>query len=376
VINAVADIVDSPDGALWLREPGERFVLGGAWNASSWKLDSAAVPADPLFTQFLEERQWMVNLDELAAHPERYDDLIVPDWIKRLERAWLIVPLLHHEWLLGFLVLGRPRAARALNWEDYDLLKTIGRQTASYLAEHQSARALAETRQFDQFNKRFAFVLHDIKNLASQLSLITANAEKFKGNPEFVDDMVTTVRETVDKMNRLMTRIHEGGREAKAHAAFEVEGVLRQTVERATVKDRNLSFEGNARGMQLVADEDRFAAVVSHLIDNAIEASPAHDGRVAVRLTVQGGDAVIEVQDNGKGMEAEFVRNEMFKPFKSTKAGGYGIGAYESREFVRELGGNLDVVSAPGKGTTVRIRLPAIAGQGEGVGMERRVISQ
>jgi putative PEP-CTERM system histidine kinase len=257
-------------------------------------------------------------------------------------------------------VLGRPRAARDLNWEDYDLLKTIGRQTASYLAEHQTARALAEARQFDQFNKRFAFVLHDIKNLASQLSLITANAEKFKGNPEFVDDMVTTVRETVDKMNRLMTRIHEGGREAKAHAAFELEGVLRQTVARAAIKDRNLSFEGNACGMQLVADEDRFAAVVSHLIDNAIEASPARDGRVAVRLTAQDGDAVIEVEDNGKGMDAEFIRTEMFKPFKSTKDGGYGIGAYESREFVRELGGNLDVVSAPGKGTTVRIRLPAI----------------
>jgi signal transduction histidine kinase len=173
-----------------------------------------------------------------------------------------------------------------------------------------------------------------------------------------------------------MTRIHEGGREAKAHAAFEVEGVLRQTVERAAVKDRNLSFEGDAHGMQLVADEDRFAAVLSHLIDNAIEASAGRDGHVAVRLSVQGSDAVIEVEDNGKGMEAEFVRNEMFKPFKSTKAGGYGIGAYESREFVRELGGNLDVVSAPGKGTTVRIRLPAIAAQADGVGMERRVIAQ
>jgi putative PEP-CTERM system histidine kinase len=376
VINAVADIVDSPDGSLWLREQGDSFVLGGAWNASSWKLDSAAPAAHPAFAQFLEERQWIINLDELSAHPERYENLSVPGWVTRPERAWLIVPLIHHEWLLGFLVLGRPRAARDLNWEDYDLLKTIGRQTASYLAEHQTARALAEARQFDQFNKRFAFVLHDIKNLASQLSLITANAEKFKGNPEFVDDMVMTVRETVDKMNRLMTRIHEGGREVRAHAAFEVEGVLRQTVARAAGKERHLSFEGDARGLQLVADEDRFAAVVAHLIDNAIEASP-RDGRVAVRLTSQGNEAVIEVEDNGQGMDTEFIRNEMFKPFKSTKSGGYGIGAYESREFVRELGGNLDVLSEPGKGTTVRIRLPAMTTTPmQGVGMERRVLSQ
>jgi putative PEP-CTERM system histidine kinase len=376
VINAVADVVDAPDGALWLREQSDRFVLGGAWNASSWRLDPQVAPADPAFAQFLEEHQWIINLGEFAAHPERYENLHVPEWVTRPERAWLIVPLLHHEWLLGLLVLGQPRASRDLNWEDYDLLKTIGRQAASYLAEHQAARALAEARQFDQFNKRFAFVLHDIKNLASQLSLITANAEKFKGNPAFVDDMVMTVRETVDKMSRLMTRIHEGGLEAKAHAAFEVEGVLRQTVARASASDRKLSFEGGANGIRVAADEDRFAAVISHLIDNALEASPAGDGQVAVRLSAQGGDAVIEVEDNGNGMDPEFVRTEMFKPFKSTKTGGYGIGAYESREFVRELGGNLDVMSAPGKGTTVRIRLPAIAARAQGVEPERRTVTQ
>jgi putative PEP-CTERM system histidine kinase len=376
VINAVADVVDSPDGVLWLREPGGRFVLGGNWNTSSWKLEPGSSPADPGFAALLEERQWIVNLNELTSDASRYPGLVVPEWITKPERAWLIVPLLHHEWLLGVLVLGRPRVARDLNWEDYDLLKTIGRQAASYLAEHQAARALAEARQFEQFNKRFAFVLHDIKNLASQLSLITANAEKFKANPAFVDDMVVTVRETVDKMNRLMTRIHEGGREAKSHAPFELAGLLRQTVERAASKDRTVSFEDAADGMRLLADEDRFAAVVSHLIDNAIEASPAHEGRVSVRLSTEGGEAVIEVEDNGKGMEPDFIRNEMFKPFKSTKADGYGIGAYESREFVRELGGNLDVVSAPGKGTTVRIRLPALAGYEQGVKSERRVISR
>lgn len=376
VINAVADVVDSPDGAVWLRENGDQFALGGSWNASSWKLNQMAAAADPAFAQFLEERGWIVNLDEFAGLPEFYDSLVVPDWITQIKRAWLIVPLLHHEWLLGFLVLGQPRAARDLNWEDYDLLKTIGRQAASYLAEQQAARALADARQFDQFNKRFAFVIHDIKNLASQLSLITANAEKFKGNPAFVDDMVTTVRETVDKMNRLMTRIHEGGKQAKASAAIEVEGILRHTVARTMARDRKLSFMAHADGMRIVADEDRFAAVLSHLIDNAIDATSAGDGRVDVRLMASGSDAVIEVRDNGKGMEPEFVRTEMFKPFKSTKSGGYGIGAYESREFVRELGGSLDVESAPGKGTTVRIRLPVLAEGSSGAELERRVTTQ
>jgi putative PEP-CTERM system histidine kinase len=361
VIKAVADVVDSPDGALWLREPDNQFVLGGSWNTRSWKLNPTTMSADPAFAQFLEERGWIVNLNEFSERPEFYGTLVVPNWVSQIKRAWLIVPLLHHEWLLGFLVLGQPRAARDFNWEDYDLLKTMGRQVASYLAEHQAARALADARQFEQFNKRFAFVIHDIKNLASQLSLITANAEKFKGNPAFVDDMVVTVRETVDKMNRLMARIHEGGKQAKASAAFEIENVLRHTVQNIPSKDRQLSFEARADGMTVVADEDRFAAVLSHLIDNALDATPKGGGKVDVRLIAHGGEAVIEVEDNGQGMDAEFIRNELFKPFKSTKRGGYGIGAYESREFVRELGGNLDVVSAPGKGTTVRIRLPVVA---------------
>jgi putative PEP-CTERM system histidine kinase len=330
------------------------------------------MPADPAFAQFLEERGWIVNLNEFAERPEFYNALVVPNWVTQAKRAWLIVPLLHHEWLLGFLVLGQPRAAREFNWEDYDLLKTMGRQVASYLAEHQAARALADARQFEQFNKRFAFVIHDIKNLASQLSLITANAEKFKGNPAFVDDTVVTVRETVDKMNRLMTRIHEGGKQAKASAAFEIEEVLRHTVEKTVPRNRHLNFETRAKGMLLVADEDRFAAVLSHLIDNAIDATPRNDGKVDVRLIAQGDEAIIEVEDNGRGMEAEFIRNELFKPFRSTKSKGYGIGAYESREFVRELGGNLDVVSAPGKGTTVRIRLPAVVDEGR-IEAERRV---
>jgi signal transduction histidine kinase len=155
-------------------------------------------------------------------------------------------------------------------------------------------------------------------------------------------------------------RIHEGGKQTKASAAFEIEGVLRHTVQKTASKDRRLNFEGHADGLRVVADEDRFAAVLSHLIDNAIDATPPENGKVDVRLIAQGDEAIIEVEDNGQGMEADFVRNELFKPFKSTKSGGFGIGAYESREFVRELGGNLDVVSTPGKGTTVRIRLPVV----------------
>lgn len=372
IINAVADVVDSPDGVLFLRREGDRFAVGGSWNSSAWQLREMERDLDPAFVQFLEERQWIIDLNEAQAAPERYAPLAVPDWIAALRRAWLIVPLMHHDWLLGFLLLGRPRAPRDLNWEDYDLLKTVGRQAASYLSEHQTAQALADSRQFDQFNKRFAFVLHDVKNLVSQLSMALANAEKYRGNEAFYDDMRTTVKESVDKMNRLLVRLHEGGLAAKATTAVPLADVLRSTVERTACPDRELRFDCRAADLQVVADRDRLQAVIAHLIDNAIDATPAGAGRVAVRLTAFGSDAVIEVEDNGKGMEPAFVRDELFKPFKTTKNGGYGIGAYESREFVHELGGRMDVESELGKGTTVRIRLPAIGVARTGAEAKRR----
>lgn len=360
VMEGIAGIVESPEGAIWFCEDETRCTLMASWNAT---VPEGAMEVDPSFTEFLESRQAVINLAQLEERPEAYDGLKVPDWLREIRRAWLIVPLIHHDRLLGFLLLGKPRAARDVDHEDYVLLTTVGRQAASYLAERETARALVEARQFDEFNRRFAFVLHDIKNLVSQLSLLTQNAEKHKKNPAFQEDMLATVKESVDKMNKLLVRLHEGGREAAATKAVELAPLMRGVVERNAGRSDNLMFESTVDGISVVADEERLGAVLAHLIDNAlggISEMTDGTGRVDVRLSARGGEAVIEVQDNGAGMDEHFVRNELFRPFKSTKSGGYGIGAFESREFVRELGGRMDVISAPGKGTTIRISVPAL----------------
>lgn len=359
VVKGLADIVESPEGTLWMYRQNGEFELLTSWNS---RVLEGSQAADPLFVQFLEERQWVINLDEFREKPHVYDDLEIPVWLRDTRddlRAWLVVPLLHHDQLLGILMLGQPRVLRELNWEDYDLLKTVGRQAASYLAEQESARALVEARQFDEFNKRFAFVLHDIKNLVSQLSLMVNNAEKHKNNPEFQKDMLQTVSESVEKMNNLLVRLHEGGKKAAASVAIDLARFLRQVVDRNSRSNGRLRFSSAADGIAVVIDEERLGAVMAHVIDNALDAIDGH-GTVEVRLVSSGREAVIEVEDNGCGMDADFVRDELFKPFRSSKGGGYGIGAFESREYVREQGGRLDVQSEPGVGTRVTIRLPAI----------------
>lgn len=359
-IQAVANIVDSPDGALWLEEEPGRLTLAATWNVA-WPAEEE--PAEGPLARFLAERQWVINLDELAQEPGAYADHALPEWVQKLRRAWLIIPLVHERRLLGFIMLGHPRAPRKLNWEDYDLLKTVGHQAASYLALEHAARALAEARQFEAFNRRFAFVLHDIKNLMSQLSLMVKNAAKHRDNPAFQDDMIQTVQDSVEKMNRLLVRLHaDSVRGPKS--VVELASLLRKAVADKSGAPHMITFDCQADGLAVAADEDRLAAVVEHLIQNALEASP-QDGVVRVRLRDQDGDAIIEIEDSGPGMDAEFIRNHLFRPFKTTKGAGYGIGVYESREFVREMGGRLDVLSEPGKGTTMRVSLPIVGGAPE-----------
>ena len=97
--------------------------------------------------------------------------------------------------------------------------------------------------------------------------------------------------------------------------------------------------------------------MIGHVVQNAIDAT-AKNGSIVVTLTQQGSNAVVEVRDNGHGMTDDFIRERLFKPFQTTKQGGMGIGAYESYQYVQELGGDIVVESTPGVGTRMRILLP------------------
>lgn len=355
IIQSVANIVDAPDGAIWLYRQPDRMVPIASWNFRPGDRSQAVEPA---FVAFLRERQWIIDLAEMADDPKSYTGPVVPQWILDLPRAWLVLPLLHHDRVVGILVLGHARATRRLNWEDRDLLKTIGRQAGSYLAEMEGARELAESRQFDAFNRRFAFVLHDIKNIVSQLSVMATNAEKHMHNPDFREDMVETVKSAVGTMNQLLVKLHRKGSDVQNSVAIDLDAMLSRLAERHRGAPCTVAFEAPGDSFVVVADRTKLETAIGHLVQNAVDAV-ADDGRVHLRLGGNAHEAIIEIEDNGPGMTAEFVRDELFQPFKTTKAGGYGIGVYESREYIREIEGKLDVMTQPGRGTTMRVTLPA-----------------
>ncbi|HEC17050.1 MAG TPA: PEP-CTERM system histidine kinase PrsK [Sedimenticola sp.] len=355
VISALAGIVESPGGLLWLRDE-----KGAYDNTAHWNLPEVGLEANTgleSLLAFLKRQQWVVNLEEYAEDPDFYEGLELPGWLLNIEHAWLVVPLIHDMELQGFVVLATPRVRQTLNWENMDLLKTAGCQAASYLALNQAAQALAEARQFEGFNRLSAFVIHDLKNLIAQLSLVTKNAARHKHNPEFIDDAMRTIENSVAKMNRLMMQMRSA-MPGENRSRIELNGMLRSLVAERSGQKPAPTFRPASDEILIYADRDRMGAVFGHIIQNAQDATPA-GGSVEVGLRAEAEQAIVEVRDTGSGMDETFIRERLFRPFDSTKGlTGMGIGAYECRDFVHSIGGRVSVSSTPGAGTVFTILLP------------------
>jgi putative PEP-CTERM system histidine kinase len=359
VVQILADLVESPGGALWLRKHGEPFRQTARWNAPEV---AASEPSAGPLPAFLEARGWIIDIDEASAHPERYPGLALSGTVDKIPRAWLIVPLISARELVGFVILVRPRAPITVDWEVRDLLKAAAYHAASHLSNASSTERLLEASKFDAFNRMSAFVVHDIKNLVAQLSLLSRNAERHMANPEFQADLLSTVRHVTERMNHLLTQLRAGATPVANAASVDLRPLVERVVRgrRETPPAIQLTMPSS---LMVLGHEDRLERVVRNLIANAQDAT--RDGSpVVVRGESLGDNARLEILDRGVGMSPEFLRDRLFRPFSTTKPNGMGIGAYESHQYVRELGGRIDVESREGEGTQVVVTLPV-----PGVGM-------
>jgi putative PEP-CTERM system histidine kinase len=354
VIRGLANMVESPAGTLWLREGGqEAYRQSARWNLPECISEESI--NSPL-CRFLLTSGWVINLEEYRCFPARYNGFELPTWLSELPNAWLIVPLMAGSDMHGFVILSSSRTPLNVNWEVNDLLRTAGCQAASFLAKMQATEALLEVRKFDAFNKMSAFVVHDLKNIVTQLSLMLKNAERHHKNPEFQQDMLMTVDHAVERMRQLMMQLREGapppGGVCGVNLADVVQRIQKDKMSQGRSIDINIQERLVARG-----HDERLERVIGHLVQNALDASTV-DGKVWISVERQNNKAAIEVGDTGHGMTKEFIRDRLFKPFQSTKDSGMGIGAYESAQYVRELGGEMVVDSEPGVGTRIVITLP------------------
>jgi putative PEP-CTERM system histidine kinase len=353
IIQAMAKLGYCRAGLLWARSGDGELRLESQWQMA------INVPMREHLDLFswLEETGWIIDVQEWKESPQVYVGLEMPRPLARSPGAWIVIPLMAGARVEGVLFLRRTQSNVRLNWEDRDLLKLAGRQAARHLVQFRANQSLVELRQFEAFSRLSAYVVHDLKNILAEQSLIVSNADRHRGNLEFFDDVIATVDDSVERMTRLMAQVSGEVRGGKVEF-IELGALLRVVLGSRTSLLPKPILEAAVEDQWVSADGEQLATVFGHIIQNAKEATDKH-GRVVVRLLREGDKVVVEIEDDGAGMSSDFIQRRLFTPFESTKGlTGMGIGAFESRELVRKLGGDIFVSSEESVGSNFRIMLP------------------
>lgn len=310
--------------------------------------------------QFCATQHWIVDLQELRIKPFVYEGLVIEHTLLNRCRFQLALPLYHHQHLWGFMLLATEAdSQRQLDFELRDYLNAVSAQVANYLIEHEIASQLAENAQFAAFNRMSAFVLHDLKNVLAQIDLILCNAQQHKSNPEFIDDTFETLEHTKARMEKMLRQLTDkSAAQQSAEGLCNVSDLVEQVIAgrcSALMPKPELQVE---QEQQVVLDKDKFANVLYHLLSNAQQATP-DDGQVTVRIALQAPWLEVQITDSGSGMSEDFIRHRLFKPFDTTKGNaGMGIGAYDAKNYISQIGGRLQVTSKVGEGSQFTLLLP------------------
>lgn len=355
-IQSIGELVESPGGLLWVRGDDGSYVLDGILNMG--EPTHLPIPDDSPLVDFLNRTGWVIDFEEYRSAPDRYNNIPLPEWMTDDPRCWILSPLFSGEVLQGFVVLAQPRVRHPIGWEERDLLKTAGRQLAVYVALVKTSAALLEANQFEAFHRLAAFLIHDLKNVSAQLSLVCANAERHRDNPAFIDDAFGTIANARDRLERTLAQLRKTEARPFAQPQTVSLAAILNSVARECRTMLPVPQSEIRENSEVLADRDTLRNVLLHMIRNAQEATAA-DGRITLRIDTDGRWSVIEIEDNGTGIDPAFLRQRLFRPFQTTKGNaGMGIGLYEARAQVQQMGGHIEVDSKIGSGTRFTIRLP------------------
>lgn len=276
--------------------------------------------------------------------------------------AVLCTPLNAGAELLGFVLQGPDLSGEPYMQDDHDLLKAVSTQAAVQAKNIRMAGEMADTKEVEAFGRMSSFVMHDLKNLANSLSLISQNARQNMDNPEFQKDAIETIEATLNRMKDLIERLSTlpRGLELKKSKA-DLKDIINNSVKMVTLPgDKDIVItESTTLLPSLYIDQEALEMVIMNLITNACDAI-GEKGVVNISSSVSGENACITVEDDGPGIPRKVLENGLFRPFRSTKKNGFGIGLYQCKTIVEAHGGTIDVKSTEGKGTSFLINIPLI----------------
>jgi len=306
---------------------------------------------------FCQNQGWIFDVQEYIKSPDFYQGLSLDLSVCQDNNIRIVVPIFIGKAFYGLFVLAGENESTQLNWEDRDLLFAISKQLGNFISLHEANDKLAESKQFDAFNRMSAFLVHDLKNIQAQLALITVNAEKHAKNPEFIEDVFETVESATARLDKVLSQLRNKQVAQSKSKAIELSNLIEKVATQCNIRKPQVVFESSCECEMNIDDETLFS-ILNHLIQNAQEATK-DDGYVKVFLHVNEESVKIIISDNGVGMSKSFIKQRLYKPFDTTKGNaGMGIGVYEAKQFIESIAGVIDVDSIEGQGTNFTITLP------------------
>jgi putative PEP-CTERM system histidine kinase len=287
--------------------------------------------------------------------------------LTRLTRSSFACPLRLNGHVLGALAIDAKQSGGVLDDEDRRLVRYIAAQVASALGLFRLGEEVADSREVGSFHRLSGFVVHDLKNLVAQQSMVLENATKFRNDPAFVQDALAAMEDSTGRMRSLIARLRSRETTSPSNPdPCDLLEVLRELIAVPHVAWRNgsridLLTPPGAQRCLVALDRSAAAQVFSNLLVNAIESLPAEAGEIAVSVSPAADSWRVAVRDNGSGMPAAFLREQAFRPFQTTKEHGLGIGLFQCKSIVEGAAGTIAISSAPGTGTVVQVTLPALA---------------
>ncbi len=303
----------------------------------------------PLVAYF-NETDWVFNVDD--QHSSQYNKIKLQFEAFKVK---LCVPLQYEQSLEGFILLGEAiNPDEDLTFEDYDLMKVLASQATSVLLSLKLSAQLSTAQEMAAIGKVSTFIIHDLKNHVSNLSLLVDNAREHMDNPEFQADMLETLDETIGKVNVMITRLRNINEKKNLNLSVcDLTEIVRRGVKASGQKTKVACGER----ILTCVDAGEIEKVVHNLVLNAYEAGSRKE---SVKITVGLSEtAFFEVADQGTGMSDDFIRNRLFQPFQTTKEKGFGIGLFQCRQIIEAHGGKIEVSSKVGEGTSFKVHLPA-----------------
>jgi putative PEP-CTERM system histidine kinase len=359
-VKLAAEVFQVLSVTIWLVDDKRENLLFASSTSLSTAMAEKVRPSSEESVEVIQAFQAKVEPTEIEKSSEAWGEILRRCQPTEFQTGGsrFCVSLIAGGQLLGIMILGDRVGGAFFSTQDSDLLKCVADQVAAGLLNSQLSQKLLQAKELEAFQTMSAFFVHDLKNTANTLNLMIQNLPVHFDNPAFREDALRAITKSGQHINQLINRLSLLRHDLQIRP---VESDLNEVVSRVLASWNGASSVHLIKELgtlpKVMLDKEQFQKVVTNLVLNASEAL-SKNGEIRVETAQNHNWASLTVSDNGCGMDPEFMRRSLFRPFQTTKKNGFGIGMFQSRMIVEAHGGRIDVKSEQGKGTTFRISLP------------------